>query len=191
MATPNTCPGRSARRCERVPTRRRGGRYLVRVSLTWREMKLYWCARLEAASLTPSAAALAGLEINRDGRRRSGFEMLAYPGIDFQRLVQIWPNMADIAPAIAEQISVDAKYASYVDRQTIDIATLKRDEGIKIPLDFEFGDVIGLSNEVRAKLNKHRPTTLAQAGQIDGMTPAALMLVLAQLRKGGRKVAAG
>ena len=144
-------------------------------------------ARLEAASLTPSEAARGGMEINRDGRRRSGFELLAYPGIDFARLVGLWPELADIAPVIAEQISVDAKYASYVDRQTIDIASLKRDEGIKIPLGFDFAEVIGLSNEARTKLIKFRPTTLAQAGQIDGMTPAALMLVLAQVRKGGRK----
>ena len=148
-------------------------------------------ARLEAASLSPSAAARGGLEINRDGRRRSGFELLAYPGIDFGRLVGLWPELGDIVPAIAEQISVDAKYASYVDRQTIDIATLKRDEGINIPLDFNFADVSGLSNEVRAKLMTFRPTTLAQAGQIDGITPAAMMLVLAQVRKGRRKVAAG
>ena len=148
-------------------------------------------ARLEAASLSPSAAARGGLEINRDGRRRSGFELLAYPGIDFGRLVGLWPELGDIVPAIAEQISVDAKYASYVDRQTIDIATLKRDEGINIPLDFNFADVSGLSNEVRAKLMTFRPTTLAQAGQIDGITPAAMMLVLAQVRKVRRKVAAG
>ena len=149
-------------------------------------------ARLEALALTPSEASRAGLEINRDGKRRSGFELLVYPGIDFARLTQVWPELADIAPSIAEQISVDAKYASYVDRQTIDIATLKRDEGIQIPVGFDFSDVIGLSNEVRVKLGKHRPTTLAQAGRIDGITPAALMLVLAHLRKSGRaKVAAG
>ncbi len=146
-------------------------------------------ARLETLSLTPSEAARAGLEINRDGRRRTGFEMLVYPGVDFARLTRVWPELAAISPGIAEQISIDAKYASYVDRQTLDIATLKREEGIDIPLDFDFNGVIGLSNEIRIKLGKHRPTTLAQASQIDGMTPAALMLVLAQLRKGGRKAA--
>ena len=141
--------------------------------------------------MTPSAAARGGLEINADGRRRSGFELLAYPGIDFRKLVGLWPELGDIAPAIAEQISVDAKYASYVDRQAIDIATLKRDEGIKIPFDFDFADVTGLSNEARAKFMTFRPTTLAQAGQIDGVTPAAVMLVLAQVRKERRKTAAG
>ena len=146
-------------------------------------------SRLEVLSLTPSEAAKAGLEVNRDGKRRSGFEMLVYPGIDFARLMLVWPELADIAPTIAEQVSVDAKYATYVDRQAIDVAALKRDEGIKIPLDFDFTAIIGLSNEVRTKLDKHRPTTLAQAGQIDGMTPAALMLILAQMRKSGRKAA--
>ena len=145
--------------------------------------------RLDAVNLTPSEAAKVGVEINRDGKRRSGFEMLAYPGIDFATLTTIWPELSEIPSAIAEQISVDAKYASYVDRQATDIATLKREEGISIPLGFAFDDVIGLSNEVRAKLSRHRPTTLAQAGQIDGMTPAALMLVLAQLRKGYKTAA--
>ena len=145
-------------------------------------------ARLEAATLTPSEAGRAGIEINRDGRRRTAYELLAYPEINFPRLRAVWPELADIPPAIAEQLSVDAQYASYVDRQAVDVATLKREEGIKIPSSFNFGDVIGLSNEVRAKLAQHQPTTLAQAGQIDGMTPAALMLVLAQLRKGGRRV---
>ena len=147
-------------------------------------------AQIEALSLTPSEAAKAGLEINRDGRRRSGFELLVLPSVDFARLQVIWPELRAIKAPIGEQITVDAKYASYVDRQSIDIATLKREEGIKIPVGFDFDVVIGLSNEVRAKLTRHQPTTLAQAGQIDGMTPAALMLVLAQLRKGGRQVAA-
>ncbi len=142
-------------------------------------------AQLDALILTPSEAGRAGLEINRDGRRRSGFEMLAYPGIEFADLIRVWPVLGDIPSTIAEQISVDARYATYVERQAVDIAVLKREEGIQIPLGFDFGAIVGLSNEVRAKLVKHQPTTLAQAGQIDGMTPAALMLVLAQLRKGG------
>ncbi len=142
-------------------------------------------SRLEALNLTPSEAGKAGMEINKDGRRRSGFEMLAHPGIAFDKLLGVWPELSDIPSAIAEQISVDARYASYVDRQEVDIATLKREEGIEIPLGFDFGAINGLSNEVRTKLIKHRPTTLAQAGHIDGMTPAALMLVLAQVRKGG------
>ncbi len=145
--------------------------------------------RLEALTLTPSEAGRAGIDVNRDGRRRTAFEMLVFPGIDFKRLTEVWPALRDIEPGIAEQISVDAKYASYVDRQALDIAGLKRDEGIKISVDFDFSAVVGLSNEVRAKLIKHQPTTLAQAGQIDGMTPAALMLVLAQLRKGTKRVA--
>ena len=144
-------------------------------------------SRLESANLTPSEAARAGIDINRDGRRRSAFELLAHPGIDFARLLGVWSDLADIPAAIAEQLSVDAKYASYVDRQSADVATLKREEGIKIPAGFDFAEVIGLSNEVRAKLSIHQPASLAQAGQIDGITPAALMLILAHLRHGGRR----
>ncbi len=146
-------------------------------------------ARLETLTLSPSEAVRAGVEINQDGRRRNGFELLVLPNVDFSVLQGVWPDLASIPPGIAEQISIDAKYASYVDRQSADIAALKRDEGIEIPSEFDFEAVIGLSNEVRAKLRKHMPTTLAQASQIDGMTPAALMLILAHLRK-GKKLAA-
>jgi tRNA uridine 5-carboxymethylaminomethyl modification enzyme len=143
---------------------------------------------LESLSLSPSEAARAGIEINKDGKRRSAFELLSYQTLDVARLSAIWPQLGEISPPIAEQISVDAKYASYVERQDGDVATLKRDEGIEIPHDFDFDAVIGLSNEARAKLKRVKPTTLAQAGQIDGMTPSALMLVLVQLKKGGRAV---
>ncbi len=144
-------------------------------------------AQLEAFTVSPTEAERVGIVINKDGKRRTGFEMLAYQDIDIARLTALRPELANIPPGIAEQISVDAKYASYVDRQSEDVAVLKRDEGIEIPASFDFGAVIGLSNEARAKLSKARPVTLAQASQIEGMTPSAVMLVLAQLRKGGRR----
>ena len=138
---------------------------------------------LERLSLTPSEAGQKGLDINRDGRRRSAFELLAYPGVDLARVGAIWPEVAALEPRIASQLEIDARYASYVKRQAEDVAILRRDEVVAIPLDFDFASIPGLSNEVRHKLTKHRPSTVAQAARIDGMTPAALLILLARLKK--------
>ncbi len=137
---------------------------------------------LRALSLTPSEAGRHGLEVNRDGRRRSAFDLLALPGVDIARLAAIWPEIGALSRAIAEQVAVDARYAAYVERQELDVAALRRDEALSIPAGFDFGALPGLSTEARQKLDKHRPATLAQAARIDGITPAALLILLAQLR---------
>ncbi|CFX09645.1 glucose-inhibited cell-division protein [Candidatus Filomicrobium marinum] len=140
-------------------------------------------ALLERLSLTPSAAKHHGLEINQDGRRRSAFELLSMPGIDVARLGAIWSEIASLDAAIAGQLAVDAKYHTYVQRQEEDVASLRRDEAVRIPDGFDYDAVPGLSNEARQKLIKYKPLNLAQAGRIDGMTPAALMLLAANLKK--------
>jgi tRNA uridine 5-carboxymethylaminomethyl modification enzyme len=140
-------------------------------------------ALLRSLSLTPTEAARRGLEVNKDGRRRSAFDLLALPEVDLPRLAGIWPQIGAIAPAIAAQVAVDARYASYVTRQEQDVATLRKDEALGIPASFDFAAVAGLSTEVRQKLQRHRPGTLAQAGRIDGITPAALLLLLAHLKR--------
>ncbi len=142
---------------------------------------------LDAATLSPSEARKHGLEINKDGRRRSAFELLSYPGIDLARVQTIWPDLRAIPDRIGEQIAVDACYAAYVRRQEEDVAVLRRDEAEMIPSDFDFDALPGLSNEMRQKLSVHRPATLAQAGRIDGVTPAALMLLLAHLKAARRE----
>ena len=142
--------------------------------------------RLRTLSISPSEAGRHGLEINRDGRRRTAFELLSYPGIDLDRLNVIWPEIHGISPRIRAQIEIDARYAAYVQRQEEDVAILRRDEAEIIPADFDYENLPGLSNEIRQKLSRHRPATLAQAGRIDGITPAALMLVLAHLKAARR-----
>ncbi len=139
-------------------------------------------ALLQSLSLTPTEAGRYGLEVNRDGRRRAAFDLLALPGVDLARLAAIWPQIGDIAPKIAAQVAVDARYASYVRRQELDVAALRKDEALVIPAAFDFGALAGLSTEVRQKLTRHRPGTLAQAARIDGITPAALLLLLAHLK---------
>jgi tRNA uridine 5-carboxymethylaminomethyl modification enzyme len=139
-------------------------------------------ALLQALSLTPTEAGRHGLEVNRDGRRRSAFDLLALPGVDLARLAAIWPEIGAIAPKIAAQVAVDARYASYVRRQELDVEALRKDEALGIPAAFDFDALPGLSTEVRQKLSRHRPATLAQASRIDGITPAALLLLLAHLK---------
>jgi tRNA uridine 5-carboxymethylaminomethyl modification enzyme len=141
-------------------------------------------ALLRALTLTPDQAAKHGLSVNRDGRRRSALELLAYPEIDLARIADIWPAIRGIEPAIAGQLAVDARYAVYVARQELDIASFRKDEAIAIPGDFVFATLPGLSTELRQKLERHRPASLGQAARLDGMTPAALMLLLAHLKKG-------
>ena len=142
---------------------------------------------LNQLKATPNEAARSGIEMNQDGRRRTAFELLAFPGLDIQRLAAIWPEVAHLAPAIASQLEIDARYRSYVDRQDEDVAVLRRDEATAIPADFDYSVVSSLSGELRQKLERHRPSSVAQAGRIEGMTPAALLIVLAHLKAASRR----
>lgn len=140
-------------------------------------------ALFESLRISPTEADRHGVTLNKDGRRRSAFELLSMKGIDVGIVARIWPEIGALEPKIAEQLSVDARYHSYVKRQEEDVAALRRDEGVRIPVAFDFAAVPGLSTEVREKLVQHRPSTLAQAGRISGVTPAALMLVSANIKK--------
>jgi tRNA uridine 5-carboxymethylaminomethyl modification enzyme len=137
---------------------------------------------LHQLSLTPTEAARHGLAVNRDGRRRTAFDLLAFPDISLARLKSVWPEIGRIEPKIAGQLEVDARYAAYLKRQDEDVAQLKRDEAILIPLDFDFAEIPSLSAEIRQKLAHHRPTTIAQAGRLEGMTPAALVTLVARVK---------
>lgn len=145
---------------------------------------------LRARSLTPNEAARHGLTINQDGRRRTALDLLALADVTVARLQAIWPELGTIPKALVSQIEVDAHYAAYVRRQHEDVAALKRDEAVAIPDGFDYSAIPGLSNEARQKLTSHRPSTLAQAGRIDGMTPAALLLVLAHVKKTPKRTSA-
>ncbi len=133
--------------------------------------------------LSPSEAGRHGLVVNRDGVRRSGFDLLSYPDIDWQRLSLIWPELQQVPKAIAEQIEIDAKYAVYLDRQKRDVQTFRREEDAVIPDALDYDAMPGLSNELRGRLSLVRPATIGQASRIEGMTPAALSLVVAHLQK--------
>ncbi|TNB49830.1 tRNA uridine-5-carboxymethylaminomethyl(34) synthesis enzyme MnmG [Martelella lutilitoris] len=144
---------------------------------------------LKARSLTPNEAANHGLKLNQDGQRRTAYDLLAYPDRDFSDLVSIWPELGETEAKVRSAIEIEAAYAVYLDRQASDIAQVRKDEGRAIPDDFDYAALPGLSNELKGKLAKARPATIAQASRIDGMTPAALSLLLVRL-KTGRSVAA-
>jgi tRNA uridine 5-carboxymethylaminomethyl modification enzyme len=144
-----------------------------------------------ALTLTPSEAARNGLALRRDGQRRSAFDLLSYPHVGIADLCRIWPQFAEVDEKIAEQIEIDAKYDVYLSRQTADVESYRRDERVVLPDDIDYSALPGLSNEARSKLEAHRPRTIGQAGRLDGMTPAALVLLAAHVRRRGRKPARG
>ncbi|WP_426438276.1 tRNA uridine-5-carboxymethylaminomethyl(34) synthesis enzyme MnmG [Bradyrhizobium genosp. P] len=143
-------------------------------------------ALAKSLSITPNEAAKHGLSLNRDGHRRSAFELLAYPEIEWAAVQAIWPELSAIAPAIAVHLEIDAKYDVYLKRQTADVDAFRRDEGLVLA-DIDYANVPGLSNEARAKLERTQPRTVGQAGRIDGMTPAALGILAAYLRRENRR----
>jgi tRNA uridine 5-carboxymethylaminomethyl modification enzyme len=137
----------------------------------------------KSISLTPKEAERHGLSLNKDGQRRSAFELLSYPSVTITQLAKIWPRFGELAPKIAEQIEIDAKYDVYLSRQAADIAAYRRDESFELPDEFDYATLPGLSNEMKQKLQAHRPRTIGQAGRIDGITPAALTLLVAHARR--------
>jgi tRNA uridine 5-carboxymethylaminomethyl modification enzyme len=108
---------------------------------------------------------------------------LAYPEIDWSRLITLWPELAPIPSGIAEQLSIDARYEGYLGRQRQDIAAYRRDEALELPLHMDYAAVGSLSNEIQQKLTAHRPATLGQAARISGVTPAALIALLKYVRR--------
>jgi tRNA uridine 5-carboxymethylaminomethyl modification enzyme len=140
----------------------------------------------KSLAITPNEAAKYGLMLNRDGHRRSAFELLAYPEIGWPEVSGIWPELSAIDPAIAVHVEIDAKYDVYLKRQTADVDAFRRDEGL-ILTDIDYAVVPGLSNEARSKLEAARPRTMGQAGRLDGLTPAALGILAAYLRREARR----
>jgi tRNA uridine 5-carboxymethylaminomethyl modification enzyme len=147
-------------------------------------------ARAQSLSLTPNEAARYGLALNKDGQRRSAFELLAYPEIGWEQVRSIWPELSAVDASIAVHLEIDAKYDVYLKRQTADVEAFRRDEGLVLS-GVDFDDVPGLSNEARGKLKAALPRTVGQAGRLDGVTPAALGILAAYLRREARRKSSG
>ncbi len=143
-------------------------------------------ALAKSLTLTPNEAARYGLALNRDGHRRSAFELLAYPEIGWAEISAIWPELSAIESSVAVHLEIDAKYDVYLKRQVADVDAFRRDEGLILG-DIDYRLVPGLSNEARSKLEAARPRTVGQAGRLDGLTPAALGILAAYLRREARR----
>jgi tRNA uridine 5-carboxymethylaminomethyl modification enzyme len=146
-------------------------------------------ALAKSLAITPNEAAKHGLALNKDGQRRSAFELLAYPDIGWEQVRAIWPELGAFDAGIAAHLEIDAKYDVYLKRQNADVDAFRRDEGMVLG-DIDYAEVPGLSNEARAKLTAAKPWTVGQAGRIDGMTPAALGILAAYLRREARRKSA-
>jgi len=142
---------------------------------------------LKSLTLTPNEAAKAGLKVKEDGIRRSAFDLLSFNDIDFNRLGQVWPELNTIDRDVIEPLEIEAGYAVYLARQEQDAQIVRKDENRVIPESFDFSSLPGLSIELQQKLEKIRPASLSQASRIDGMTPAALTLLLAHLGRPSSK----
>jgi tRNA uridine 5-carboxymethylaminomethyl modification enzyme len=143
----------------------------------------------KSVSLTPREAERHGVALNKDGQRRTAFEMLSYPNIAIADLAKIWPRFGALDAKIAEQIEIDAKYVVYLSRQAADVAAYRRDESFALPDDLDYATLPGLSNEAKQKLQTHRPRTIGHASRIDGITPAALTLLVAHVKRGKKPAA--
>ncbi len=139
---------------------------------------------LKTLSITPNKALKQGLKVNEDGVRRSAYDLLSYNDIDINRLKPVWPELNSIRKDVVAALEIEAGYAVYLARQEADARLVQKDENRTIPSDFEFEDLPGLSLELQHKLKQIQPANLGQAARIDGMTPAALTLLLTHLSRG-------
>jgi tRNA uridine 5-carboxymethylaminomethyl modification enzyme len=144
---------------------------------------------LKDSAFTPREVGAAGIKVSADGARRSAYQLLSFPDVTYEHVASLDPAFEQVSGEIRQQLVKDALYANYIDRQARDVAAVKRDEQQKIPADFKYDGLNGLSNELSSKLSLVRPHTLAQAARVEGMTPAALTLLLAKLRQNERKSA--
>jgi tRNA uridine 5-carboxymethylaminomethyl modification enzyme len=141
-------------------------------------------SQLDALTVTSGEARKSGIVVNADGQRRSAFELLSYPDVGPSDIVRVWPELAEVSEGVLEQLSIDAQYAVYLERQKADVEAVRRDEAREIPGWIDYEQIPGLSVEVRQKLIAGAPATIAQAQAIDGVTPSAITLLLSIIRRG-------
>ncbi len=145
---------------------------------------------LDGPTVTPNELQRKGITVAMDGVRRSARDLLAYPGMDMERLAAVWPELGAIAPEIAEQLEIEARYTGYLERQEADIRAFRRDESLHLPADLDFDAIPALSAEARSKLAHARPATLGAAARISGVTPAALTALLVYVRRPNGRLSA-
>jgi tRNA uridine 5-carboxymethylaminomethyl modification enzyme len=147
-------------------------------------------ALMHSLAATPNKLRKEGVTVNLDGVRRTAAELLGYPGIDFDRLTSIWPELGGFSAGTVEQLEVDARYQGYLSRQEADIRAFRRDEALRLPADLDYDAIGSLSIEVRSKLAATRPATLGAAARISGVTPAALTALLRHVKRADDRLSA-
>ena len=144
----------------------------------------------ENQTYTPKTLSQNGISISQDGNRRTLMQVLAFPNVSYKDLFKLEPKLISIDEETLKQIQKDATYVNYLDRQRKDIDTIKKDERVLIPMDLDYNSIQGLSTELKVKLSRTRPKNMLQASNIDGITPAALMLVMAKIKFLGKAASA-
>lgn len=138
---------------------------------------------LSAVMIGPKGLNDAGIAVSRDGGKRSAYDVLSLPGVELDIVAKAFPAYQNLSEEVLTQLQIDSTYDQYSDRQAKEVADLRRQENQRIPQDFDYSRISGLSNELKQKLARAQPDTVLQASRIEGVTPAALLLVLAHLRK--------
>jgi len=146
-------------------------------------------AVLSAEMIGPKALNEAGIAVSRDGGKRSAYDVLSLPGVDLDVVAKAFPAYEMLSRSVLEQLQIDSTYDQYSDRQSKEVADLRKQETQRIPAGFDYGRISGLSNELKQKLSRAQPESILQASRIEGVTPAALLLVLANLRKPAERLA--
>jgi tRNA uridine 5-carboxymethylaminomethyl modification enzyme len=144
----------------------------------------------ELQTYTPKTLSENGISISQDGTRRTLMQVLAFPNVSYTDLFKLEPVLKTVDVDILNQIQKDATYVNYLDRQRKDIDAIRRDEQVQIPAGLDYNSIQGLSTELRLKLSRARPKNMLQAASIDGITPAALMLVMAKIKFMGKAASA-
>ena len=134
-------------------------------------------------NISPSKADKYGIKIAKDGIFRSADEILTQKNVDMRKIREIWPEIIDHGKEVDEQIEINSHYRGYLKKQKADILAFKRDENLSIPDNIDYDQFSGLSNEVKAKFKQIRPKTMGQALRIDGITPAAVYILLSHVKR--------
>ena len=140
-------------------------------------------SEMQKFSISPTKASKYGLNIAKDGVLRSSIQVLSQRGVNMQKIREIWPNLPKFSKEIDEIMEINAHYKGYLNKQNADILAFKRDENLKIPDNINYDDFSGLSNEVKAKFKQIKPKTMGQALRIDGITPAAVYILLSHVKR--------
>ena len=141
---------------------------------------------MKSLKISPNEAEKFNIKIAKDGIKRSALDILSRDGVTFDKLRSIWNEIPKASRKEEEQIEISSHYLGYLEKQEADIIAFRKDENLIIPESVDYNNLSGLSNEVKSKFKLIKPRTLGQALRIDGITPAAVYILLAHVKRGHR-----